>query len=725
MAEVAAGAAKMELIASDNTAPAFKSVNEHFKEFKDNLKNVEDNLKPFQEFLKGGVTFGGIGAGISAVINDTNALTGAFDNTKSSLEKLNSVMDTSFPTQLFSVITAVSGALLGAISTIKQLAIAWKAAKTIGTAFNAAVYAQVAATKAKTAATATNTVATTTNSAVEAVKGTIEAAATTVIVSNSGAEIVNTTTKVANTGATVANTAAIGAQAWVTGALTVATNALTAALGVNPFTAWMVAITATIALIWGAIVAIKNLCNSSKKLAEQAENNADKTRKFREALSETHAANDKQLERLEQLKNKQHKTAQEMEEARQLMNKLKAEYRDLSISIDGNTISIDKNVASQIKAQQAQKKLRTLELEYSRLEKALKNTEDPEKRKELYQKKYQVAIERDYYKSGGTEDVTGKSEKEILQMRIEAEKKRIEEAKKQQEELKKAEEERQAFAEKGLKLQENMQKTIRQENMSALEKELESVGDITKARREELELARKKGKITKESYEKEIAALDNLEQKRKDQIKAKFAKEATDFYLSTREKQEKESREKAKKEEEKSLKKEIEENPFEALRTIQSKLTTANSAYSAADKAWQDKVKEATSDGELTREEEKAIAKLEQARSEAMARVQKMEGLRDSAQGKASERVEKAYNQALEKARKSQEVNPVDTLMKGSVEAYKKELENANRGRTVDPTVVKLEELKKQMEKEAREKADREKKTSDYVKKICESVGAV
>ena len=725
MSEVQGGAAYIDLKARDNTAPAFKSVNEHFKDFKDNLKNVEDNLKPFQEFLKGGLTLGGVGTGISAAINDTNSLAVAFDNSRSSLEKLNAVMDTSVPTKMFSIITAVSGSILGAISTIKQLAIAWKAARTIGVAFNAAVYAQVAATKAKTAATATDSAASSANNAIQASKAALMAATTTVIVSNSGVEMVNTATKEANTVATVANTIAMSNQEWVTGALTVATNYLTAAMGLNPFIAWAVAITATIALIWGAITAIKNLCNTSKELAEQAENNADKTRKFREALSETYAANDKQLERLEQLKNKQNKTAQEMEEARQLMNKLKAEYRDLSISIDGNTISIDKNVASQIKAQQAKKKLNSLELEYKRLEKALENTDDPEKRKELYNKKYQVAIERDYYKSGGMEDVTGKSEKEILQMRIDAEKKRIEETKKRQEELKQAEEKRQAFAEKGLKLQADMEKTIRQETMSALEKELEAVDDLTKARREELELAKKKGEITEENYKKEITALDELEKKRKDQIKAKYEKQAGEFYLSFREKLDKENRGKANKEEEKSLNQAIETNPFEALKTIQGKLTTANSAYNNADRQWQDAVIAAKSDGVISKEEEQQIAKLEQVRAEAMARVERMQGLKESAQGKANERVEKAYNQALEKARKSREVNPVETLMKGSVEAYKKELENANRGRTVDPTVVKLEELKKQMEKEAREKAEREKKTSDYVKKICESVGAV
>ena len=286
---------------------------------------------------------------------------------------------------------------------------------------------------------------------------------------------------------------------------------------------------------------------------------------------------------------------------------------------------------------------------------------------------------------------------------------------------KQAEEKRQAFAEKGLKLQADMEKTIRQETMSALEKELEAVDDITKARREELELARKKGEITEESYKNEIATLDKLKQQRKDQIKEKYKKEADSFYTSFQEKIKKEKQDKADKEEEKSLNQAIETNPFEALKTIQGKLTTANSAYNKADRQWQEAVKAAKSDGVITKEEKEQTAKLEQARAEAMARVERMQGLKDNAQGKIRESVDRA----LEKARKSREVNPVDTLMKGSVEAYKKELENANRGRTVDPTVVKLDELKKQMAAEAKEKADREKRTSDYVKKICESVGAV
>lgn len=461
---------------------------------------------------------------------------------------------------------------------------------------------------------------------------------------------------------------------------------------------------------------------SNKELAESALNAADAIHKCREAMSESGSTDDKKLERLEQLKNKQNKTAQEMEEARKLVSQLSKEYKGLGIAIDGTTISIDENVKSQMKNAQSTKQLAALEVELANLNKALNiGGLDEEQKKDTLKRKKQVLIEIDYYKSGGIEDVTGKSEKDILQMKIDAENKLQEEKIKHQEKVKEAEEKRQAFAEKGLKLQADMEKTIRQETMSALEKELEAVDDITKARREELELARKKGEITEESYNKEIAALNKLEEQRKDQIKAKYKKEADSFYTSFEEKIKKEKQDKAEKEEEKSLNQAIETNPFEALKTIQGKLTTANSAYNKADRQWQEAVKAAKSDGVITKEEKEQTAKLEQARAEAMARVERMQGLKDNAQGKIRESVDRA----LEKARKSQEVNPVDTLMKGSVEAYKKELENANRGRTVDPTVVKLDELKKQMAAEAKEKADREKRTSDYVKKICESVGAV
>ena len=726
MAEVNNNAAYINIIANDKTAPAFKSVNEHFKDFKENLKNIEDNLKPFQEFLKGGVAISGIGTGISAAIQDVNTLTEAFNNSKKSADALKSSIDTSLFTKITAGITVVSSAMLGLISVTKQIAVAWRASVAIGKAFNAAVYAQVAATKAKAAATATDSVASSANNAIQASKAALLAATTTVIVSNSGVEMVNTATKEANTGATIANTIAMSTQAWVTGALTVATNALTAAMGLNPFTAWLVAITATIAAITAIVVLIRKWIKANDNTAESALKVAEATRKRREEMSEAASADKLMLERLEQLSKKEHKSAAEMEEARKLVSQLSKEYKGLGIAIDGTTISIDKNTKSQIKKAQAAKQLAALETELQNINKAL-NADNikEEQKKEALERRKQVLIEMDYYKSGGTEDVTGKSEKEILQMRIDAEKKRIEETKKRQEELKKAEEKRQAFEEKGLKLQEDMKKTIRQETMSALDKELEAVEEISKARRKELDDAKEKHEITEESYNKEIAALNKLEEQRKDQIKAKYKKEADSFYASFEEKIKKENKDKANKEEEKLLNQTIETNPFKALKTIQDKITTANSVYNNADRQWQKAVIAAKSDGVITKEEKEQIAKLEQVRAEAMARVEKMQGLRDSAQGKANERVEKAYNQALEKARKSREVNPVDTLMKGSVEAYKKELENANRGRTVDPTVVKLDELKKQMAAEAKEKADREKRTSDYVKKICESVGAV
>lgn len=684
MSEVPAGAAKIELRAKDNTAPAFKSVNDNFKDFKKNLSNIEDNLKPFQEFLKGGVTFGGVGAGISAAINDTNTLASAFDNSRSSIEKLNSLMETSLPTKILTSISGVSGALLGTLSTVKQLGTAWNAARTIAVALNAAVYAQAVASGIATKAS-------------------------------------------------IAAGTAIGYQAWWSNALTVATNGLTAALGVNPFTAWIVAITATIAVIYGLAITVVKFWDNQKTAAQEA---TEQAKAMQEQHEKTRESCQGYIDRLDQLNQMEKQGKDVSEEKQQVLDELRKSFEGTGYTVDdltgkvkdanGNLVDMktaladiaDNDISNTIRAisgeiDELNSKLQDGDISWGRwigtwvtfgymdnADEIKAQIEEKQKEiEELKEKKTQNRIDRDKPK-------------------IDEENKRIEEEKKEAEK-------RQAFAEKGLKLQADMQKTIRQETMSALEKELEAVEEISKARRRELDDAKKKHEITEESYNNEIAALDKLEQKRKEQVKAKYAKEAADFYISTREKQEKENREKTNKEEEKSLNQQIEENPFEALKTIQGKLTTANSAYNAADKAWQDKVKEATSDGFLSKEEKESIAKLEQTRAEAMARVEKMEGLRDSAQGKASERVEKAYNQALEKARKSREVNPVDTLMKGSVEAYKKELENANRGRTVDPTVVKLDELKKQMAAEAKEKADREKRTSDYVKKICESVGAV
>ena len=689
MAETQAGSAVIDIKAQDNTQTAFLSVSENISNFGKQLKVLEGNFKPIQELMKGGLAVGGITTGLSLLVDSgigekinsiTASLSGLKDTaseTSGVFSKLMGIFNGNTLAKIAGMFTAAATAGYGMVTTLKQMAKSWVAVNAIVTALKLEFV--------KTAASM----------------------------------------GLATGSMTLFQKASVLATASV--------NSLSTALGINPFTAWIVAITALVAVIYSITMAIVKYFGDQKTAAQEA---TEQAKAMQEQHEKTRESCQGYIDRLEQLNQMEKQGKDVSEEKQQVLDELRKKFEGTGYTVDdltgkvidanGNLVDMrtaladiaDNDISNTIRAisgeiDELNSKLQDGDISWGRWigtwvtfgymdnadEIKAKIEEKKRELEEQKQKQTQNRIERDKPK-------------------IDEENKRIEEEKKQAEK-------RQAFEEKGLKLQADMEKTIRLETMSALEKELEAVSDITKARREELELARKKGEITKESYDKEIAAMDNLEQKRKDQIKAKYKKEADSFYTSFEEKIKKEKQDKAEKEEEKSLNQAIETNPFEALKTIQGKITTANSAYDNADRQWQEAVKAANSDGVITKEEKEQIAKLEQVRAEAKARVEKMQGLRDSAQGKANERVEKAYNQALEKARKSREVNPVDTLMKGSVEAYKKELENANRGRTVDPTVVKLDELKKQMAAEAKEKADREKRTSDYVKKICESVGAV
>lgn len=444
---------EIPITAVDKTAPAFKSVNENFEGMSKQIENLEKNLKPFNELLKGGMALGGASAGIGAFISNYTTLTEtvqglsgkllgispAAGNAQNALNGLDKELKSYSFISAGTFIMKFSAGALASLQVIKQLAVGWKSLSTI-------IYVGIAATKAATIASLANQKIT--------------------------------------VGATMAQTLWAG----ICGVATMATHGLTAALALNPFTAWMVAITALIGTItalwyWWKKLGTQNQAELMKKEADSALAAADAHKKLREEISESGATDNAKLERLEQLQKKENKSAQESLEARKLARELAREYDGLGISINGTTIELDKNAKAQMQETQAAKRLASLREEYKNLNRAIKSGGlDDEKKEETEKRIKQVNVEMQYYKSGGREDVSGKSEKEIIEMRIEAEKKIEEARQKALEAEKKKLEEANRIQEEGAKIRADLQKTIDDEGKSAREKEIDALKEIAAKR---------------------------------------------------------------------------------------------------------------------------------------------------------------------------------------------------------------------------------------------------
>lgn len=699
MTEVQSGSANIDIVANDKTAPAFKAVNANFEEFGKSISNLENNLKPLQEIFKGGITIGGIATGTSVAIQNVNLLKDSVLNTNEAINKFGQVIDNDIFTKISSGFTMFNVAVVGSISACKQLAISWRACMVIGKTFSAAIYAQAIAKKMSTVST----------------------------IANTNAEVSNTASKTANATATAGATVTLKLWDWACATATVATNSLTAALGMNPFTAWAVAITAAITAIVAIGYTIYSFCKSSenryqslKDEGEQAGKTAEAYKKLNESLNEENNTDMIKVQRLQQLQKKNEKNGlekMEKEEYDKLKKELSSKY--------GKTF-LFKEIAQEhydiVKRENAKKQIENLKNELKSLKEQNTNSTTDEDKKESNTKRIQqIQTELEYYQSGGIENITGKSVDDILKLKIEATQKEIDQYESVDTFMEEMDKKRKKVLKDNVQFRESIENRVIKNNENAMQKEIDAMKQAIDKRREELAIHKEKAEILQKDYDTELKKLEKLEKIQKKLIEDKYTLQADQFYTEQQKKVNKEISEKASKEEEKTLNASIDNNPLEALKTIQERLTTANSEFDKADSAWKSEVSKATADGFLSEDEKKRIDALEQARAEAMTRVEKMQGFKDTAKGKVQERID----EAVARAKKAQEVNPVATLIRGSVEAYKQEIENANRGKTQNPAVAKIDEVKKQLENEAKEKTELQKRNNAFMEKLCKSVGAV
>ena len=569
------------------------------------------------------------------------------------------------------------------------------------------------------------------------------AGGTVALLTHTAAEKTSTIAKTASAAATTGSSAALGWYAWCCNAAAVATNFLTTSMGLNPFAAWAVAITAAVAAVAAIAVAIYGFCNGAQKRVEAMEAEAEAEveaagkaaesyKRFLETTRQDDKASDARLERLKQLQERTILVGKELDEAKRLAKELNEEY-SLGIGISYNnwdetegSLHISNDADWQLKAQQASGRSELLAREREELYKQnYSGAVDQETIDKNNERLKQIRVELDYYNDDGIEDVTGKTEAEIIQMRIDGEKKIKEERKKTEEEVKKRAEEaaKKNAEEKSLldgatELRKSIEKTIADQTKSAMDKEIEAAQEIVDKKKAELDLAIEQGKISKALAIFELDRLQKQADLRKSQIKERFKLEADAFYNSAQEKiaQEKQARDTA--QYDKDLSNKIADNPFEAIRQIQIQLATASKAFIAADAAYQKQLSAAKTDGFISDEEKKQLTELEKTRTSAMKRAETMTGFSSSAEAKIQEGVKALLQQS-----RDIEATPIDAAQRGSVEAYKQAMENRARAQgDKSPEAREAEAIKKQLTKQYEEQKRKKDEEIKIAKQIVESL---
>ena len=541
--------------------------------------------------------------------------------------------------------------------------------------------------------------------------------------------------------------------------------ALTAAMAKNPIGAILIAVTALIAAIgvlvyWfgsGESEAVK-FAEANKKAAEEASKAANACREFGDVQLKNADADRARLERLEQLSKKTDKSASEIEESKNLIRHLSMFYQDLGLSIDEATWAIsgfNDETEKMVKTQQAANRVQILKDELENLKKAasgkvLTQSEikkitsnrhifgDDKKAQEYYKaldsglddeakrlnqdRQLSIRAELEYYDSGGIENVAGKSAGEIIRMKIEQENKLQAE---QNQALKEREESEKKAAEaeakdrlEGLNLQKQLEKDIAAEGQTALEKELDGLKKTVEARQQSLNLAIAEGRATAETYQ-ELTRLAELQGEREKQIRARHQQSALqaskEFYDGVAAAE----RDAKKRDEDAVLTNEISQNPVAAMAKIKSNLAAAQGNTQSALAKVQNVFNEGAADGDFSEADK---AKWTNAKKEYEAYKKEQERW-EGHQRSTDAGIRAGVQEAMKQAQQTQKSGPVESLMRGSVEAYKREIENRQRQKT--PSEMTLEQILTVMDKKYKETAKVDQETRDFTKKIADNIGAV
>lgn len=761
MAKVDAGAAVIALEAQDKTAPAFRAASENIEQYKAQVRSLDDNLKPLQDLLKGGMAAGGATAGIGAMLGAGGNVGGALENLKNTFLGIRDAAEEAGQASFFTEaadaltdigagVTSVFAGLAAGLEVTKSVGQAWRAAVTITQEFQTAMTALKETKAAATVIEGANAAATT-------------AAAT--------ASTVDTAAKIADTAATAAAATGAGIFAAAQTAAAVATNFLTVSLGLNPLTAWLVVITATVAAVLACVAAIARLAMCFFDQATAAEKAVEATRRAREENEALRKESEMYTDRLETLNEKEHLSAADKEETAEIVKMLNSRYEGLGLQIDETTGKVvdadgafvdlretmaeiaDGDLTAEIDAlggrlDELHGRLKDGQISWLRwagtwltlgyvdnaseikaqiaeVEKALDEAE--EKRVKNRQERDRAQIQREREQRREREAAAREAEQQEQQQRREqeaAEKQAAEQAAQ-------AAKAREAANRKMADFAAGMEKEIRAETQTALEKELEALEEKIALQRQYIEEQAAANTISEEERKAQLDYLERLKAERAEQIKHRAAEQEAErrkaaaeearryseqFEEGVRERNRREATAK----EDAEITARIKQDPVTMAAEIAARVKETGDLQQNAEAAVRAAIEAASADGEITAEEREEIERLKKQYDEATAEAERMRQHAEAAQAEIENRIDgMAADQSSEKAA------PLDTLAAGSVEAYKKEIELKGQGQEASPEKKSIDEMRQQLAKEAAAQKKRDEERAELMRELVENVGGV
>lgn len=433
--------------------------------------------------------------------------------------------------------------------------------------------------------------------------------------------------------AAAASTAALAsAQAGATvktGLLTTATQLWNYALAVNPLFAWMTAITTATAVIGALAYGLYSLRAAEEEYGQAAEANLKRTREQNQANERRRGLLDAQIESLKLMAE-----LERNDDARKQLAELEKHFGSLGAEIDETTGKIKNldEVLATARLKQAQEKTQDVSQELKNLKKAKREQEKRFKESKV-----------GWF--GGTTEGSEKEKKKLddLRAQIEDAKKRLQDAK--NDELKiSADEKKRQEAEK--------QEKQRKQEETARQMEASKRAEDAKAAQETQRKATEKARLEAEAKRK--ADAEAAETKRRNQ-------EIQGFQDFRRETQAQERRDQEREQDKRwdAMK------PEDVVKEVEAKLALSGRDVGTLESEYEKKLQEFSRDGFLSDEEKETLKSIQ-------------ESWRNSVRDRDryQSRLDQARNRLKDGTKTAQEIarsGPVETVMRGSVEALKKE----------------------------------------------------
>lgn len=274
-------------------------------------------------------------------------------------------------------------------------------------------------------------------------------------------------------------------------------------------------------------------------------------------------------------------------------------------------------------------------------------------------------------------------------------------------------------AEKDRALIEKLTEEKNAKNRTALENEIYQFRKSIEERKQRLQTLVEEGKATDEQ-KKTLEEILQLEKERTAQIKQQHLEQLQAKFKSFNDNQAAREQRQAEAAEDRKTRKDIDRNPFKAGLNLKAQREEIEAKIEEAKKKVEQAHTFALKQGDLTDKQKAIVEQREKNLLDLQQQQDRLQGLMGEAENEARNRVASLLQQyASEKT-----PSVLDTKFKGTVEAYKAEIENQQRGQ-MDGKDVKLENIKTILERDEQRKQQNEQKIIEIGRQIVANLQGV